>query len=484
MIDFNNLWGTADWLILVLYFVLVLGVGVVMHRRASRNFKSFFVASRRLTIPVLVGVAAAGWYESWSIVGLAECGWTMGISIVFAFLIPSGILRLPLAVWIGPYTRDKIPDYVVTLPDLIEYFYDKKTKIIGAVVPIFTILYSAALLFAVGDVLHMVSGIPIYLLIAIAGIVVIIYTAMAGLWALAVTDIIQFVVMTVSAGIVVIGILTHFGGSEPIWDSIRAVDPVLLTPMGHNSIMGMLGWVLAAASLYANAQSYQRFGAAKGGAEIKIAYSIMLIVGTGYCALNVFTGMTASIMFPDAETISQGFWATVFTILPTGARGLFIAGLIAAVMSTTSADVLIAAAILAKDIIKDFFVPKLSDKGTINLTRGVIVLMGLFIIVGTYLWRDGIGSAWYYIGGFQTAVFFVPIVLGFFYKKKTANGGFIAVMCGVFGYAIWEFGLGCPFGMPSSLFTWLLVLIVFLVVCNLTYKNPERQIKQNNIQGN
>lgn len=50
----------------------------------------------------------AGWYDSWTIVGLAECGWTMGISIIFIYVVPTGVMRLPLALWIGPLTRDKI----------------------------------------------------------------------------------------------------------------------------------------------------------------------------------------------------------------------------------------------------------------------------------------------------------------------------------------------------------------------------------------
>ncbi|MDR2088238.1 MAG: hypothetical protein LBP73_02665 [Clostridiales Family XIII bacterium] len=81
MVDFSELWSAVDWIIIVAYFAGVIGVGLIMKKRASQNMKSFFVASRRLTIPVLIGVAAAGWYDSWTIVGLAECGWTMGISI-------------------------------------------------------------------------------------------------------------------------------------------------------------------------------------------------------------------------------------------------------------------------------------------------------------------------------------------------------------------------------------------------------------------
>ena len=469
MIDFSKLWSGIDWFILVIYFVLVMGVGVLMHKKASKNFKSFFVAGRRLTIPVLIGVAMASWYDSWTIVGLAECGWTMGISIIFIYVVPTGIMRLPLALWIGPLTRDKIPDYVVTLPDLVGYFYDKRTKALSAVVPIFSVLYSAALLFAVGDVLHMVTGLPLFATVVIAGVAIIFYTALAGLWALAVTDMIQFTVMTVAAGALGLGILSEFGGMTPVFDAIAKTDPALLTPMGHNSTLDVLAWIIGAAALYVNAQSYQRFGAAKGGGEVKVAYSVMLGIGIAFSSIMVFSGMAASVMFPDAASVSEGFWATVFSVLPVGLRGLFVAALVAAVMSTSSADILISAGILSKDIIKDFIKPSMTDLGVLKLTRVMIVLVGLFIIAGTYLWRDGIGNAWYYIGGFQVAVFFVPIVAGFFYKKKTATGGFIAVLFGIISYAVWEFFLGSPMGIPSNVFVWCVSLVTYFIACPLGY---------------
>jgi SSS family solute:Na+ symporter len=475
MIDFRELWGIFDWLILAIYFVLILGVGAVMHKRASTSFKSFFVASRRLTIPVLIGVAAAGWYDSWTIVGLAECGFTMGISILFIYVIPTALLRLPLAIWIGPYTRDKLPDHVVTLPDMIRHLYDRKTGVLGGVVPVFSVLYSAALLFAVGEVLHLVTGLPIFFTVVVAGLAIIFYTTMAGLWALAVTDLIQFAVMTVSGGALAIGILNHFGSMQNIWDSIAAIDPLLLTPMGHNTPLDVFAWIIGAAALYVNAQSYQRFGASKGGGEIKVAYTLMLTIGIAFSTIMVFGGMTALVMFPEATSPAMGFWATVFTVLPPGMRGLFVAALIAAVMSTSSADILISAGIIAKDIIKEFFMPNMTDQGTVKTTRILIVFVGIFIIMGTFLWSDGIAKAWYYIGGFQTAVFFIPIVCGLFYKRKTATGGFISVVSGIVFYVVWEFILMTPMSIPTNVATWCISIVVYFLVNETLYRkdNPK-----------
>ena len=79
-INFAEIWSTFDWIIIVAYFVAIISVGLVMRKRASKNMKSYLrgfktahhtCAGRRRGLP-------AG-YDSWTIVGLAECGTTMGI---------------------------------------------------------------------------------------------------------------------------------------------------------------------------------------------------------------------------------------------------------------------------------------------------------------------------------------------------------------------------------------------------------------------
>jgi len=470
MINFKELWGVYDWLVLLLYFLGVMSIGFVMHRKASTSFKSFFVAGRRLTIPVLIGVAAAAWYDSWTIVGLGELGATVGISIMVFYVVPSTILRLPLALWIGPITRDKLPDYIITLPDMVRYFYNKASGVLSSIVPMASILYCCALMFAAGEVLYLISGFPIWLTMIIVGVAVILYTTMAGMWALAVTDLIQFAIMTVSAGAVMVGIMNQFGGVEGLFDAVRAYDPELLSLTGHQTAGSAFGYILSAAALYVNAQSYQRFGAAKNGGEIKVAYALMLIMGTTFSVVMIVVGMTSATLHPEAETVATGFWATVFTVLPPGARGLFVAALMAAVMSTVSADMLFTGGILVKNIYKDLFKPDMSDKALVKGSRVVIVLLGIFIIMGTYLWRNGIGNAWVIIGGFQVAVFLIPILGGFFYKRKTPVGGLISIVFGIIFYAFWQFGVAQPWGLPSSVATWIAGGIVYFIACAATYK--------------
>lgn len=472
MIDFSKMWTGMDWCVIVLYFIFIIGVALTMRRRASKNMKSFFVASRRLTIPVLIGVGAASWIDSWSIVGLAECGTTMGICILFIYVIPNTILRLPLALWVGPLVRDKMPDWVITMPDLMEYLYSRNTKLVMAIGMMCPVLYEAALLTAGGQVIAYVTGINMWMAFAILGIIVVIYTSLSGMFGLAVTDMVQFVIMSVAAGVLCLGMYFHFDGFGAIFQQAGEINPNFTTASGGLNVMEILSWSIGAVAMYANSQSYQRFGSSKSGGDIKVAYSCIMLFSVVFSTIMVLAGMAALVQYPDvaAESPSQAFWAIVFETLPVGLRGLFVASLLSAVMSTVSADYLITGAVVVHDIYRGFINKNLTDKGEVIATKVVIAIIGILIIFATYFWQDGISKAYYYIGGFQVAAFFVPLIFGLFYKKKTAAAGFWSLLLSIVMYAVWQFVLQCPAGIPTNLACIIFSMVTYVVISKLTYK--------------
>ncbi|HML36455.1 MAG TPA: sodium:solute symporter family protein [Bacillota bacterium] len=470
MVNFTQLWSGLDWGVILLYFGAVVVIGLAMRRRASRDMKSFFVASRRLTIPVMIGVAAAGWYDSWTIVGLAECGATMGIAIIFVYVFPTIILRLPLALWIGPLVRNRIPDWVITFPDLFEYLYDRKTKLALAISMMPVYIYEAALVTAAGQVLSFVTGINIWILFIIIVAVTIFYTSLAGMWGLAVTDMMQFVIMGLGAGFLIFGTYHYYDGFGNLFSQVGEYNPDFLTPTGGMGFAGVMGWVISTLAMYANSQCYQRFGASKSGGDIAVSYSLMLGFGGLFSCVMVFAGMGGLIAFPDAASHGESFWAFAFTVLPIGLRGLFVAALLAAVMSTVSADFLIAATVVMSNIIRDFIAPSLTERQNVIGTKIVLWIMGILTVLGTMFFQEGIDKAYYYVGGFQVAVFFVPLIVGLFYKKRTGAGGFWTLVIATIFYGVWQFGLGIPFGIPTNLATIVVGFIVYIAISNATYK--------------
>ncbi|MFR8072436.1 MAG: hypothetical protein ACLU7V_07150, partial [Anaerovoracaceae bacterium] len=96
-------------------------------------------------------------------------------------------------------------------------------------------------------------------------------------------------------------------------------------------------------------------------------------------------------------------------------------------------------------------------------------------IICTYFWEDGISKAYYYCGGFQVAAFIVPLMLGLFYKKKTPAAGFWSLLLTIVAYAVWEFVLGTPWGIPANVACIIFSVIVYVVVAKLTYKDEEQK---------
>lgn len=478
MTDFSTMWSGIDTFLILLYFAGILFVGIFMKRKASTSMKSFFVASRRLTIPILIGVGAASWEDSWSIVGAAECGATMGVCIIFFYLIPTTILKLPCALWIGPRVRERFPDWVVTLPDMMAYLYDNKTKLVAALGILPQMFYDAAITVAGGEVISYVTGINMWVSFGLMGLICILYTSLSGLWGLAITDMIQFVIMTVSAGVLCLGVYNYFDGFGNLFAQADAIDHNLVTVFGGNGAMEVAAWLVSAVAIYANAQSYQRFGSARSAADLKVAYSFIVMFGQFFMAINVMAGLASRVMFPDiaAESASQAFWSVVFTTLPIGLRGLFVASLIAAVMSTVSADYLCCGAAVCHDIVKGFINKNMTDKGDIFGTRLSIWIIGIAMTFCTYFWQGGIEKAWYYVGGFSVSAFLVPLIVGLYYKKRTPVAGFWTMILTMVLYAIWEFALQCPAAIPSNLVAFLFSFVCYIVLCNLTYKKYEGTI--------
>jgi Na+/pantothenate symporter len=112
----------------------------------------------------------------------------------------------------------------------------------------------------------------------------------------------------------------------------------------------------------------------------------------------------------------------------------------------------------------------MTERQTVRGIRIGIVCFGIACICGTYLWADGIANAWYYLGGFMFSMFFIPIIAGLFYKRKTGAGGLACIVYSALMYVVWEFVLACPGGIPTSVFITITGAIVYFVVCNLTYK--------------
>jgi SSS family solute:Na+ symporter len=458
----QELWTSWDSLILVAYFPATAIIGYLYRTRSKEGLAQFILAGRALPLPILLGTAFASWYDTWTIMGQAEAVWKMGMALLFIYIVPTAIFRLPLALWVGPKFRDQMPETVYTLPDLLSHLYNQRTGNLGAALILIELVYAGALLFIVAEALHYIMGWPILPMVALCTLVVLFYTTISGLWATAVTDVFQFAVMTSGAGLLVYFLLESVGGFAGLSALLEPQDPALLKPLGRESTPTILSWCVTALALYTSPQSYQRFGAARSGKDIQVAYLLVLTLGVCFGAVMVLVGLVARAQFPELVP-SEGIWRVILGALPAGGRGLFLVGLASAAMSTLDTDLLWGSTVIVKNIVKDTFGVQMTEEQLVRANRLCIPFLGIALIGFSRFFEEGVSHAWYYIGGFTAAVFFFPVVGGLYFSSRPrgAAAGWVTLTAGVTFYVVWQ-ALGVPATeIPSNFATFVFSGLVF-----------------------
>ena len=462
-------WNIADTFIFLSYFFLMVWIGLRFSKRANKGMSEYFLSGRSLTLPLVMGTMMTAWYDGYSVVGVAEWAMTTGIAAMIVYVIPVTISRIPFAIWIAPFVRGKIPEDCMTVPDLLEYLYDKKAKVLGAIAVLAGVLYNGVNFLCVAQLVHLIFGLPNWTAVLVSGVTIGAYVFASGLWAVTVTDVFQLGYMSISAGIAIIYAMNMVGGFEGIFAALNPVAPALFEPTGQMAIPQMLAWALLGMSIYTEPVMYQRFSASDSAQTAKLSFLFCIPMWLTFSSAMVLLGFCAKTMYPDMQSY-EAFWNLIFNALPGGLRGLFAAGLVAAVMSTVSSSLLVQSAALVKDIYGAFRRTPMTDEQMMKANKYAMLILLAFSMISTQAWLSSILNGLLFVTGFQVAGLFVPMVVGMFYKKRTATAGWFTILFGFALYLLWQFGLTAPFGIPANDVTWFCSLVVYFVMCKLTYK--------------
>lgn len=220
-------WGAIA--ALIVFYGLTFGVAVWVSRKQTHDASDLMLAGRRLPLWLAAITMAATWVGGGYVNGSAETTYASGLVWVQA---PWGY-ALSLVVgglFFAPVMRRR--NYTTMLDPLQERFGDR----IGSTLylPALTgeIFWSAAILTALGSTFGVVLGVDVETGIIVSAVVAIGYTLIGGLWAVAVTDVMQLGVLVVGLAVITPLVATHLGGVGAAWDTYvtRFADTARLTP--------------------------------------------------------------------------------------------------------------------------------------------------------------------------------------------------------------------------------------------------------------
>lgn len=426
--------SNIDLIIIVGYFLLVLGIGIWIGLK-TKTEEDLFLGGRSLTWGVIGFSLFASNISSTTLIGLSGAAYSSGIAVSNYEWLSGLPLIIMAAIFIPVYLNARI----TTVPEFLELRYDSRArKIFSGVTIIISVLVDMAGGLYAGAVVLKVFFPMIelwqttFVLAAVAGI----YTAFGGLKAVVYTDTIQAVILIVGCSVLTYILFSQHGFS---WASVEssvpegrlsvirpANDPMLpwLGTLVGVPLLGFWYWVtnqyVTQRVLAAKDINHARWGAMLGGFLKILPLFIMVLPGA----------MAVSLL-PNIENSDMVFPTLVAEVLPIGVVGIVLAGLISAIMSTVDSTLNSASTLIVMDFIKPKN-PELNSRQTAKIGR---ITMGVIMLIAAS-WAPMIGNfggLWSYLQQ-MFAIIVPPIavlfLVGMFYKSANATGAFVTLLLG------------------------------------------------------
>ena len=433
-----------DWLIVLLYIGFMLYVGFYFSKK-SQGFDDYFMAGRTLTAPLLVGTLVSTFYGLDTLFGTSEIGFFEGISAFFAYSLPYTALYIVMAI-LAPKFKTVFPEGT-TMQEIASKKYGKGT---GLITSIAAFLYSSNTMemMGIGFMLHLISGLPIWVGTIIGAVVVLIYTLTGGLWAVTMTDFIQFISMMITVGLALIIGWNAIGGFDQVmvglteWaGSAEDAGYFFSVGAGYLTPWTLFAYSITAFAVLCEPAFFQRVFASAGPKEIQKAFTAGVPMWLSFDWCVTFLGILGAAaiglgIIPEVEP-NQALFAVVGQYLPVGLLGVFVAGVLAAAMSTADSYFLVAGGVIGYDIYKTMVNPKADAAKVERVTKWGMIASAIFSI-GLAFTFDRIMEVWVFQATVILAVALVPVYFGAFSKKPVKKiAGFLSTLVGLVFSVVW-----------------------------------------------
>jgi SSS family solute:Na+ symporter len=420
--------ATIDYIIISLYLVGMVGVGLWFAKKHS-DFEDFFLAGRSLTTPLLITTLISTYYGIDVLFGDSQLGFTNGVVAWFAYARPTYAFFLIAAFLLAHRLRE---ENFKSLPDILDKYYGKKTRYVGAVT---SFIYSlpALSLYGFGMLSDVILGWEPIMGMLVLGGIALIYTITGGFWAVALTDSIQFVLMCVILAMAFPFAMNLIGGFDSM---IEVLKPSYFDTMGDMSIWLIIIYASTGLSILVEPTFYQRIFAAKSYKNVRNALVIGIFIWGSYDWIITILAMAAKVaviqgtlpvdVAPDAALLT-----IMVAALPAGALGLFLAGVLATEMSTLDSYCLVAGGNVAYDIYKPAFKPSATDQELIKTTRQGILLSWVLGFAMAISFDQMLGL-WVFMASILISSVLAPILLGMYVPKfRKPLAGFLSAGLGL-----------------------------------------------------
>ena len=492
--------GILDWGILVLYAFMLLGIGWYYASR-QKNKEDYYLGGRSVH-PLLSGISLyVSFFSAISYLAIAGEVIEYGPLFALAAIVGAPIIYILTSYFLIPFFMNL---KIISAYEILERPLGKDVRQLGSILFIITrFLWMALLIFLASKAMVVMLGWDesyILIITIILGVITIFYTAMGGLKAVLLTDVIQFFILLLGAILTITIVAVQLGGVLTLipdswstnWESVDFIsfDPYVRLTIFFAFINNIAWWLCTTGS---DQMAIQRFLSTK---DLKAARKTFMYTQSGLVVITIllmfvgFSVMRFYNTFPDMlpsgteAAISKDFLFPHFiaTQFPVGMSGLVIAALFSASMSSLSSGVNSMGSILTADILPLVF-KNYAKKESLRNIRMISVLIGVVVILLSLVIQlipGNIVEVTAKTNGLFIAPLFNLFLNALFVKKAKPFG---VVMGSVYGFMV-AFLIGfwdVITGNPSLSFLWIAAVSLFVSVVSSLIFNlifPHMKIKR------
>jgi len=439
--------GFIDTMVIVAFSLMTLLIGLSFSKKAGGDMLSFFAAGGAVpwwinSLSLFMGFVSASTFVVWGSIAYSS-GW-VAITIQWAMSV-AGLLT---GLFIAPkWHKTK----ALTAAEYIYHRLGARTQKTYSYIYLGIMVFlKGVCLYAVAIVLQVTTGISLYWWVGLLGAIIIFYTTFGGLWAVVVTDVLQFIIL-IAAGLILLPLsFDKVGGIDGFVSAINAQQLTEFFNLSDNkyTISFLLGFlfynVFYLGGQWSFVQRYTSVASPKESKKVPILFGFFYIFTP---VIWMLPPMLYRAIKPISSTIDpavlvsqseQAYMQMAQTVLPAGMLGLITISLIFATNSSVQGFLNISAGVITNDLFKAIY-PKSTEKVLIRVARLATLFVGLVVIAMGMLvpLMGGATSVILSVASITGGAMYLPLIWTLFSKRQssyTVLGATIASLVISLGY--------------------------------------------------
>ena len=473
-----------------LYLGLMLTIGFFTFRK-TKSTSDYFLGGRSIGPWFTALSAEASDMSGWLLMGLPGLAYFTGLQE--AFWTAVGLLIGTYLNWL--FVAKRMRKYsihakdAITIPEFLANRFHDKSKVLqtisSIIILLFFIVYTASGFLASAKLFTAVFGMNYYVALFLGVVVILGYTLLGGYLAVVATDFLQGSLMFVA--LVATGLIALFalGGPAHTFNELATfgehfINPFVTPPgttYGFLQILSALAWGLG---YFGMPHILVRFMSIRSNKEVKTSRRIAMTWVTIAMAAALLVGVVGKqfllpLTYKTQSAAESVFIASMQKIFPTFIAGFFLCAILAASMSTSDSQLLVASSAFSKDVYKAFIRKNASDKETLLVSRLTVIAI---TIIAIFLAMDPNSSIFdivsYAWAGFG-ATFGPVIIASLFWRRASKNGAIAAMIGGGLTVIIWKQLSGGIFSI-YELLPGFIIASICMVLFSLLEKHPDESV--------